>query len=96
MLAEEEGVAYADSDACGLGGGRGRRPGATFGRGAWCTSTDSGQADFVEANYTYCLYLMGSSSRGGYPPRFGGLLRPYSAGGKNFTLLQLTRAGKLR
>jgi glycosyl hydrolase family 95 len=33
-----------------------------------------GQADFVEANYTYFLYLMGSSSRGSYPPRFGGML----------------------
>jgi hypothetical protein len=37
-------------------------------------STD-GQADFVEANYTYFLYIMGCVSRGGaYPPRFGGLL----------------------
>jgi hypothetical protein len=34
----------------------------------------SGQADFVEANYTYFLYLMGASSRGDYPPRFGGML----------------------
>ena len=34
----------------------------------------SGQADFVEANYTYYLYLMGSSSRGDFPPRFGGML----------------------
>lgn len=33
-----------------------------------------GQADFVEANYTYFLYLMGASSRGKYPPRFGGML----------------------
>jgi Domain of unknown function (DUF5703) len=32
------------------------------------------QADFVEANYTYFLYLMGASSRGNYPPRFGGML----------------------
>lgn len=36
--------------------------------------SESGQADFVEENYTYYLYLMGSSSRGAYPPRFGGLL----------------------
>lgn len=35
---------------------------------------DTGQADFVEANYTYFLYLMGASSRGDYPPRFGGML----------------------
>ncbi|HTX22897.1 MAG TPA: DUF5703 domain-containing protein [Candidatus Aquilonibacter sp.] len=33
-----------------------------------------GQADFVEANYTYFMYLMGASSRGDYPPRFGGML----------------------
>jgi hypothetical protein len=32
------------------------------------------QADFVEQNYTYFLYLMGSTSLGNYPPRFGGLL----------------------
>jgi hypothetical protein len=34
----------------------------------------SGQADFVEANYDYFLYLMGASSRGAFPPRFGGML----------------------
>jgi len=33
-----------------------------------------GQADFVEQNYTYFLYIMGSTSLGKYPPRFGGLL----------------------
>ena len=33
-----------------------------------------GQADFVEQNYTYFLYLMGAGSRGDYPPRFGGML----------------------
>ena len=33
-----------------------------------------GQADFVEKHYTYFLYLMGASSRGKYPPRFGGML----------------------
>lgn len=32
------------------------------------------QADWVEGNYTYFLYLMGASSRGDYPPRFGGML----------------------
>jgi hypothetical protein len=36
-------------------------------------STD-GEADFVEQNYTYFLYLMGASSRGNFPPRFGGML----------------------
>lgn len=34
----------------------------------------SGQADFVEENYDYFLYLMGSSSRGNFPPRFAGML----------------------
>ena len=34
----------------------------------------SGQADLVEENYDYFLYLMGSSSRGDFPPRFGGML----------------------
>jgi hypothetical protein len=33
-----------------------------------------GQADFVEQNYTYFIYLMGASSRGAYPPRFGGMI----------------------
>jgi hypothetical protein len=33
-----------------------------------------GQADFVGENYTYFLYLMGATSRGKYPPRFGGML----------------------
>jgi hypothetical protein len=36
-------------------------------------SPDS-QADFVEKHYTYFLYLMGASSRGDYPPRFGGMI----------------------
>jgi hypothetical protein len=31
-------------------------------------------ANEVERNYTYFLYLMGASSRGNYPPRFGGML----------------------
>lgn len=36
--------------------------------------SSDGQADFVEQNYTYFLYVMGASSRGKYPPRFGGML----------------------
>lgn len=36
--------------------------------------SDDGRAELVEQNYTYYLYLMGSSSRGDYPPRFGGLI----------------------
>jgi hypothetical protein len=43
-------------------------------RGAVYMHSASGQADIVEANYTFFLYLMDASSRGDYPPRFGGLL----------------------
>lgn len=43
-------------------------------RGAVYMHSNSGQADFVEANYDYFLYLMGASSRGDFSPRFGGML----------------------
>jgi hypothetical protein len=43
-------------------------------RGAVYMHSESGQADFVEANYNYFLYLMGASSRGDFPPRFGGMI----------------------
>jgi hypothetical protein len=44
-------------------------------RGFVYLHSPDGQADFVEQNYTYFLYLMGASSRGGaFPPRFGGML----------------------
>ena len=33
-----------------------------------------GVADFIEENYTYFLYLMASSSRGRFPPRYGGMI----------------------
>ena len=33
-----------------------------------------GIAQYVEQSYHYLLYLMGSTSRGLYPPRFGGML----------------------
>ena len=36
--------------------------------------SSDGVADDVERNYTYFLYLMGITSRGAYPPRFGGML----------------------
>ncbi|RPJ57740.1 MAG: glycoside hydrolase [Acidobacteria bacterium] len=36
--------------------------------------SESGQAELVEGNYSYFQYLMGSTSRGDYPPRFGGML----------------------
>ena len=43
-------------------------------RGFVYLHSGSGQADFVEANYTYYLYLMGSSCRATYMPRFCGVI----------------------
>jgi len=43
-------------------------------RSAVYLHSPSGQADFVEANYDYYQYLMGASSRGDFPPRFGGMV----------------------
>jgi len=43
-------------------------------KGFVCLHSPSGQADFVETHYTYFLYLMGSTSRGAYPPHFNGML----------------------
>ncbi len=43
-------------------------------RGRVVLHSADGQADFVGENYDYFLYLMGASSRGKYPPRFGGML----------------------
>lgn len=39
----------------------------------YCTSADK-EADFVEAHYTWYLYVMASSSRGDYPTKFNGML----------------------
>ena len=36
--------------------------------------SDDGVADYVEQNYNYFLYLMGSSSRGKFPPKFNGMI----------------------
>ncbi len=33
-----------------------------------------GEADFVEANYNYFMYVMASSSRGAFPPKFNGMI----------------------
>jgi hypothetical protein len=33
-----------------------------------------GVADYVQEHYNYYLYIMGASSRGDYPPRFGGMI----------------------
>jgi hypothetical protein len=43
-------------------------------RGAVELHSDDGAADFVEQNYTYFLYVMASSSRGKFPPKFNGML----------------------
>lgn len=43
-------------------------------RGFVAMSSGDKQADFVGANYVYFMYLMNASSRGPYPPRFGGML----------------------
>ncbi len=36
--------------------------------------SEDGIADYIEKNYTYYLYLMGSTSRGDYPVKFNGML----------------------
>ena len=36
--------------------------------------SEDGEADFIEQNYHYYLYVMASSSRGKYPPKFNGML----------------------
>lgn len=43
-------------------------------RGFVSLHSADGVADYVEQNYTYFLYVMASSSRGAYPPRYGGML----------------------
>ncbi|MCL4638416.1 MAG: glycoside hydrolase [Pseudosphingobacterium sp.] len=42
-------------------------------------SSSDREADYVEQNYTYYLYVMASSSRGKYPTKFNGML--WSTGG---------------
>jgi hypothetical protein len=36
--------------------------------------SDDGVADYLEENYNYFLYVMASSSRGRFPPKFNGML----------------------
>ena len=36
--------------------------------------SEDGVADFIEQNYTYFLYVMASSSRGSFPPKFNGMI----------------------
>lgn len=37
-------------------------------------SSADGEANFIEKNYTYYLYVMAASSRGAYPTKFNGML----------------------
>ena len=43
-------------------------------RGHVHLSSADGEADFVERHYHYFLYLMASTSRGKFPPKFNGML----------------------
>ncbi len=43
-------------------------------RGYVRLSSSDGVAQYVAANYHYCLYLMGATSRGKYPTKFNGML----------------------
>ncbi len=36
--------------------------------------SSDGEADFVEKNYNYFMYVMASSSMGSYPPKFNGMI----------------------
>jgi hypothetical protein len=47
---------------------------AFWDRGFVDLSSANGDADYVEAGYHYFLYLMASSSRGRFPPKFNGML----------------------
>jgi len=56
-----------------------RRDNAAWWRDFWARSflhltSKDGAADEVERNCTYFLYLMASSSRGPYPPNYGGMI----------------------
>jgi len=56
-----------------------RRDNAVWWRDFWSKSfvhltSEDGAADEVERNCTYFLYLMASSSRGAYPPNYGGMI----------------------
>ena len=70
----ELGVAKAKGDFAALASDNARWWHDFWTRGYVAMHSDDGQADFVGGNYLYFLYLMASSSRGDYPPRFGGML----------------------
>lgn len=46
-------------------------------------SSADGEAEYAEKHYTYFLYLMAASSRGAYPPRYGGMI--WNTGGDTRT-----------
>ncbi len=37
-------------------------------------SSQDGEADFIEKNYNYFMYVMASSSQGDFPPKFNGMI----------------------
>ena len=43
-------------------------------RGFVHLASDDGSAEYLEQNYTWFLYLMASSSRGKFPPKFNGMI----------------------
>lgn len=67
-------AAQAQGDFAGLAADNAAWWHAFWAQGYVAMHSTDGQADFVGGNYLYFLYLMASSSRGAYPPRFGGML----------------------
>jgi alpha-L-fucosidase 2 len=74
LALQELGAAKAAGDYAALAAANAQWWHDFWAQGYVAMHSDDGQADFVGANYAYFLYLMASSSRGAYPPRFGGML----------------------
>jgi hypothetical protein len=74
LALQELGAAKAEGDFARLAAANAQWWHDFWAKGYVAMHSDDGQADFVGANYAYFLYLMASSSRGAYPPRFGGML----------------------
>jgi len=74
LALKELGAAEKKKDFAGLASDNAKWWHDFWSEGYVAMHSADGQADFVGANYLYFLYLMASSSRGNYPPRFGGML----------------------
>jgi len=74
LALNELNAAKKESNFAGLASGNSKWWHDFWSKGYVAMHSTDGQADFVGANYLYFLYLMASSSRGNYPPRFGGML----------------------